>query len=588
MLSRRTARSDRGFTLIELTVTMVIIGAVLLGLITIQSKALSTVGLAKQRQTATELVNRYMERLRALPYNEIAKGLDSTDLAGDTNITGGRFKPAFNTAVDDLLVVSTTATPSTARVAPLYPHIAPAADTTTVDKIVYDVRTYVSAVNSDAVKNGYWLTAVATWKSFVTKNKVKSVALRSTTFSPNGCLSPSSHPFSGPCQSFLYGVAGFGTAGFTLAPAGGTQPLDGLDVTKASVTFGSATADTVLEQVQSAIGKVTSSGAQIDSQLADRVPVTSTADTDPTTGALGAPTPPSPLNHAAGTLTASGSGRSVFMGYPADAGDAYATTVAVSGGSCKDDLGTSVASNQLCASGALTPSGAASATVSPGSFNGRSLGSVVTASLAAPAVAGRIFSARYTSAGTGHCSNAATTACVASTARRSLGTFTAGDLPAAVGSFDVVPSVFTHLVTVSNVTQVAGTEAGPVSSATSVATRTGTASYWNGTGYTSVTLGATAATYTQPAVSGAYYKSSGSLAATVTVSGTLRLLPSTTGTTGDPTCSTECVRSADSGDIQLDLDYVFVGTSGERGHFTVSTILGSATVSSTYKAAPVA
>ena len=51
--SRRRPQADDGFTLIEVVLTLFVISFVLLGLVTVQVKALGSVSLAKERQQGT-------------------------------------------------------------------------------------------------------------------------------------------------------------------------------------------------------------------------------------------------------------------------------------------------------------------------------------------------------------------------------------------------------------------------------------------------------------------------------------------------------------------------------------------------------
>ena len=55
--------------------TLFVISAVLLGLITVQLQSLGSVGLAKQRQAGHGSGNRTMEQIRALPYDTVTAGL---------------------------------------------------------------------------------------------------------------------------------------------------------------------------------------------------------------------------------------------------------------------------------------------------------------------------------------------------------------------------------------------------------------------------------------------------------------------------------------------------------------------------------
>jgi len=74
ILRRSQIKRDDGFSLVELVVAMAIISGVLLGLVTLQTKAMVTIAQAKERQQATAIANEVLEQLRALPWNSITKG----------------------------------------------------------------------------------------------------------------------------------------------------------------------------------------------------------------------------------------------------------------------------------------------------------------------------------------------------------------------------------------------------------------------------------------------------------------------------------------------------------------------------------
>ncbi len=179
----RTPEDDgeAGFTLVELLVTMAVIAGCLLGLIAMQMRAMETTAAAKQRQQATQLANRTMEQIRALPYTTVQMGLSSADLiapdANLWNVSGvWRFRPTYHPSLDEPLVVS-----AGQASAPLNPHVQPATSTR-VGNTQYDVRAYVTWAGPTAA-SGYWVTVVATWTP-KQNSAPKSVALRSRIYAP--------------------------------------------------------------------------------------------------------------------------------------------------------------------------------------------------------------------------------------------------------------------------------------------------------------------------------------------------------------------------------------------------------------------
>ncbi len=73
----QVSQRERGFTLVELVVAMFVIATVLLLLISVQISASSTIKDARMREQATALANESLERLRAIPWGILLKGMDS-------------------------------------------------------------------------------------------------------------------------------------------------------------------------------------------------------------------------------------------------------------------------------------------------------------------------------------------------------------------------------------------------------------------------------------------------------------------------------------------------------------------------------
>jgi prepilin-type N-terminal cleavage/methylation domain-containing protein len=212
---------DGGFTLVELLVVMVILAGCLLGLMAVQVSALRSVTVAKERQQATALTNRTMEQLRALPYDTITAGLNTSDLAGDDNIAAGRLKPVgYPNTIDEPIVSG-----GSAAALPLLPHCQQTA-ATLVRGVQYKVCTYVTLASTTAgdTSKGYWLTVITTWSSGATQRRTITVSTRSQVFSPAGCLSTATRPFSGPCQAFHDGTAGSQPAGIRVTGRGRCSP----------------------------------------------------------------------------------------------------------------------------------------------------------------------------------------------------------------------------------------------------------------------------------------------------------------------------------------------------------------------------
>ncbi|HET9945860.1 MAG TPA: prepilin-type N-terminal cleavage/methylation domain-containing protein [Actinomycetes bacterium] len=588
----RDRGGDDGFTLTEVMITLFIISAVLLGLITLQVKALGSVSLAKERQQASALGNRTMEQLRALPYDTVTAGLRACDVTGDTNVSGGNFRPAYDTAINEPLVTNSTACSGAAQ-APLYPHVQNGA-TTRVGSTQYRVRTYVSRASATS-DQGYFLSVLVDWSSANTAGKSKLIAVRSRAFSPTGCSSTSTatRPFAGPCQAFFYSDAGMAPAGITVTSlTAGAPLLTGVDVTRLEAKLPALSTRTQNEQIVSAQSIATTSKlllATTGDTVAGGQSGSSAADTDPASGAGNSPAGASSVSYSgSSSLTASGTTANFSVSAPGTgSGSAYSTTAATASPACQDDSGTGLVTNQACSSANLTPSGAYRAQMDinlpGGGIRSTDLARINTAS--SPS-AWRAFGARAALPVSGHCASTSDIGCVASGARRSLGAVTVGSLPP-IGSGDSATAGFTgSMVSLDGFGATVSSESG-ISPAAGNATRAGnTLTYWNGTGYSSVTLGSGGATYTLGTAVGSY-RVAGFSDVTVTMTGTVLVDPVTTATSGAAPCQTAaCTSTSTVGGVRVSVQYDIADGATPLGSFMVTADLGNTIAQTTYKAAP--
>jgi len=556
---------DGGFSLVELLVTMVIIGTVLIGLIGVQLTAMRTVALSKQRQQAVGLANQAIEELRALPYLTVAGGLSTADLTGDPNIRGGLLQPGYSSAVNETLVTSIGQS-----TAPLYPHVQPSTSTK-VGNTQYDVRVYVSLVGGSATA-GYWLTAIVKWTSSVTKNTAKTVAVRSELFSPSGCLSTATHPFSGPCQAFLYGNAGTTPAGITLQPVDTANPqmMSDVDLQSAGVTLPEESVTAELEQALSAQGKATTSGGQATTsaggQTAGNQAATSAADTDPGTGT------PSGTRRATASQSSPNqlvfgpsAGQVVLTASPSDSGTSVSTTAAGSADGCNDVTGTALTNNDVCTSVSATPSGSASA-----AYRGYPL-----AAIAAGATS-RSFAARFTAPGGIQCPTANGVGCISAGTALNIGTASVGaGLPG-------VPAGYSAMVSVANYAARSSAASGLGASSSPLRTRSGSLTYW-GTDQAAHTVTLDSTTSSSIAL-GPVVSTAGQLA--IAMSGTVTVSPTTTASTGPASCATACTQTTTVPSVSASVTFTFTQGGAQVAYFTLRLDLGTALTKATYKAAP--
>lgn len=87
---RRSASDpEAGFTLVEVIVAIMLIGASLMTLVGLSTAGLKAQEAARRQQVANGIASEVMERLRGLSFSELTDGAYRGDLAGDPNVVGG-------------------------------------------------------------------------------------------------------------------------------------------------------------------------------------------------------------------------------------------------------------------------------------------------------------------------------------------------------------------------------------------------------------------------------------------------------------------------------------------------------------------
>ncbi len=594
---RRAAGIDAGFTLVETVVALMIISIGMLGLMGAQLRSIGLVALSNQRQGASALVNRAMEQMRALPYGSVTGGMVCSDLAADPNVTGG--SGTCSTArlrlagINEAIVVSTGT-----QIAPLNPHVQAAA-TTKVGTVQYTVKAYVTrVVDTDlAGASGYWLTVVGSWSSNLTAGATKVISVRSQLYSPTGCLSNVTHPFSGPCQAFLYTDAG--SHGGTLSVQSnraGLGLLDGMDASLGSVALPGLSTRLQSEQSVSAQSQAATSAGKITGSITNLasggVTGTSSADTDPSTGAARSPASATTATQSASTITATGVGSSLAVtAAGSDSGSTLSTMTAQASPACADSAGATLLTGQACSTSRMTPGGTSSIVMTGASLGARTVTLGDTAAGASPS---RAYGARFLTGLSGHCIATSGAGCVAAGATRVLGASHAGGLASLLpgdkvydtraGSVDVTGAFAGSppLVRLTGYSDSVTAESG-ISPAGSTYARAGTLVYWSGSGF-SAPVSLTAATnqvYAVPQVTAVYG------ATTIIVSGTVTVTPGSAPTTGAAPCQVAaCSVDAATGGVVAQLTYSVLVSGTEVGNFTTTLDIGSALAQTTYLAAP--
>ena len=567
--------AQSGFTLIEVMVTLSIIIVVMTSMLVVFLRSNDSLTLSRQRQDSSSLATQAMEQIRALPYSMLAAGLVPTDLAGDPNISpsGGGYRLQISSAgINEPLVASGTSSTS----APLLPHVS----TRVLDGITYSISSYVTQASSTSP---FTLTVLTAWSSKVSGGP-RSMVLRSAAFSPAGCLSPQTHPFSGPCASTYSGQAGFtgGTVAI-LSDAGAGQPITGFGGSSLSLALAGTSTSLTQEQTGVATTQASTTGATAGSTTSGQRSALASASTDPTAGAptssataAAQTSTPVQLSGSAGTLTAT----------PSSADTASAYAYAANSTTCVDPLGGALTTGSSCAGGAAAATGA-DATIRAnltGTAAVRSLGAFDLARVSAAPSPARTVVTQVLGTGSAACPTTGGTGCLYTAAARSLGTTVIGALPTAVAG-DTVPAGYTGMLRVTGLSENAMVEAGDGERAPA-STRSGTLSYWNGSGYTAVNLSSTPLPAVNPAaVTATYPGAGGSVVITATPAVTVGSTSATT--TGTLPCtSLECSRAVKGGAVTVTITYQVTSAGTVLTRFVLSANLGSLLASATLDGAP--
>jgi type II secretory pathway pseudopilin PulG len=546
---------DDGFTLVELVVAMFITLLVMSSLLGIVVQGLSSVAKSKQRQEATAQANGAMEKLRAVPYASLTSPVGPQSVAaGDPNLD--------YTSTPPRLLLSTAAgcpaTPSSCEQL-IVNSFSPAKVTSVVDGVTYTVTTYVSIPNvTTSGAQPFSLTAFVSYKSNVSGGPQTSVQ-HSTTFSPNGCLSIMTHPFSGPCQTYFTIQAGLSDTGVSVTKAhanpsaASPDPLhpnaiNGINLGDGvgEIDLGMPTLSTnlLIEQTVSGKGTVaTTDGRQISdsgSLLASTGGTTANAsvDTDPSTTTQPSSTPPAVAQNYT-PLTTTGAGGSLTVTPISagtgqiSAGTAADSTLCIGGDAAGSPLSTGVSPTpgyRPCVSGKVQPGGIAGTIayqamsssgpiLAGGAFQAATFNA---AQLDPWSTAARAVSAHLTTANSSACTTspgASGTGCGEAHASRTIDHAYFGGVPSvSTASPAVAGTAFSTSWSVSNLVEDAYAESGTGARTPAVYTRTGQLTYWcptlcglaAGVNYKTVTLTGTpgltktyaaekyTSTYTQP------------------------------------------------------------------------------------------
>lgn len=175
--------SDGGFTLVEVVVAMFVLTVALLALIPVQTKALSGVVLAAERQQATAYADGALERVRGRAstpagFDQVADGrLPTSTDAGDLANTSGcpsacHLRPTSDPALDEVLKTD----PS--------PDGVLATETATPSGTVFTTRLYVTGATPVTAPALVTVTSITSWTSRNGSGGQRQVAVRTQIASP--------------------------------------------------------------------------------------------------------------------------------------------------------------------------------------------------------------------------------------------------------------------------------------------------------------------------------------------------------------------------------------------------------------------
>jgi prepilin-type N-terminal cleavage/methylation domain-containing protein len=593
----RRQRSDEGFTLIELSVAMVVTLLVATSLVTVFLSSISGVALAKQRQAATGLATAVMEKFRSLDYGTLSAGLYCSDLSGDPNVTvsgtcgaGGTvtFAPA-GTGISETLQVQSTTVPA-ASTPPIYPHSV-ANTTTKIDGIQYTVRSYVTQAATTA--SSFNLTVLVTWSSTVSHGATKTVTQRSLEFSPSRCLSSATHPYSGACQAAFNGDAGISNAAITINAIDPSGNIVGFDGASLELSLPGLSSSMGVEQITKLTGMARPTTATVESDSGTSTTggssATIAADSDPSSGS--STTDTDTVSQSASTLSLTGTaGAMTVTPSTADSGNLDGR-VSSSATSCQDATGSTMsATNRPCSWGNVQRAGTAGS-IAVQLANGAPNFSL--ASLAASPSPARASTAAIATSGGTACPTASGAGCVTAQSSRTMGTVSLGGLPTS-NAGDSPPSGWGgSLLSVTGLSESAYAESGIGARTPSFTRSAGTLTYYDPTTHTMKTLNlATLATTTTVDLGEftADYKSGGHdvrivMGGQFSAGAAAAIAPTTTAT--DPACKTAaCTATATpASTLTATITYDISVDGVQATAFAMTVDLGACIARSSYTAA---
>ena len=476
-------RSEEGFTLIELVIAATIILTAVLALAYTATLGFSGIALARQRDGANGLANKMMEQIRGLPFDTIRKGLSTSDVSGDSAIVTCGTVKCYNGISPNETIPTSTYVAGTV-ITPLVPHVK----TVVVGSTTYTAKSYVTYYQNNITQNStYRAIVVVTWSNPAVKGAQSRVETQSILYSGAGCQSTATPPFAAPCQPFFYGTGTISSGHIDV-----TGNFPNADFKRATLWLPDVTSSMQIEQVNEVQGNTQASGVStVNSSgtetFSNRTQVPTAADNDPAqsdpdyvTASL-----PSLLSK---TLTITGDYGSLWVtSTGGDSGTSISTVTAnTASHACQSEN-----DNQPCGSDTTFPGqNSVNKTMSANmdlTAGITDLGSTLLASVGGPSAQSIVFTDRNMTPGTSRCLGASGDGCVHVEGTQNLGTVSLAGLPPNLPAGSIPPGWQGYFVRVTSFTDTTKAEIG-VGTAAPTVSLSGTISYWNGSGYSTITL----------------------------------------------------------------------------------------------------
>jgi hypothetical protein len=499
----RRGNDESGLSMIELMVAIGILLVALVALARTATVAFSDVAASRQRQAGSQLANRLLEEVRALPYESVQKGLADSDLAGDPDITqcGGIYYYPAPSCPAPASAEELVHTPGLPNTNPLVPHEGQ----TNLEPATFDWAVYVTEAEDAPSAGAYRVTARVTWEANVREGLRNFVQAQTLIYSPDGCVDPATHPFAAPCQPYFYGNGSVGNGNFTT-----TGQVDNVDFDSVGADLLGQSADAQVEQITRVEGSVNLplGFTVVNGTRTETTPTaaSSAADDDPSSPA-GAYQLSSAGPQAPGSISAQGGGNvlAVQIG-GSSAGSTRSTTNANTTNSCNLQL-----DDRPCGYATATPAGSVTETLALA-------GGVGTATLASAGTTGTASTSyvrRFIPGGQ-------LVGLVRETLSWTLPTITVGGLPSGLAN---APAGWNgYWVRLTGFTVTATAEAGQSTVAPTFSIGGGQVSYWNGSGYSTQAVTAAGAVLSVADVD--HLTTAGGQSVQVQMDGTVSIQPS--------------------------------------------------------------